>query len=65
MNAKTLPATQFQSVQKFIDKIVKEHNFNKDELSLIFSQIKLKVAEKPKKGKKSKPKSSETNHDME
>jgi membrane-bound lytic murein transglycosylase B len=56
MNAKTLPATQFQSVQKFIDKIVKEHNFNKDELSLIFSQIKLKVAEKPKKGKKSKPK---------
>ncbi|EEZ79668.1 MAG: lytic murein transglycosylase B [Candidatus Thioglobus sp.] len=50
-----MPATQFKSVQKFINKIVKEHQFNKDELSLLFSQIKLKVAEKPKPGAKPGP----------
>ncbi len=56
VNAKTLSATQFKSVHNFIDKIVKKHNFNKDELILIFSQIQLKVPEKRKPGTKSKPK---------
>ncbi|TEU22050.1 MAG: lytic murein transglycosylase B [Gammaproteobacteria bacterium] len=57
--AKTLPATQFKSTQNFINKMVKEHSFNQDELLLIFSTIELTVAEKTKKKakKKKKPKS--------
>ncbi len=48
-SAKTLPATQFKSTQNFINKMVSEHRFNKDELLLIFSTIELTVADKSKK----------------
>ncbi|SHN90065.1 Membrane-bound lytic murein transglycosylase B precursor [Bathymodiolus heckerae thiotrophic gill symbiont] len=55
--AKTLPATSFQTTHTFIDKMVKDHNFDKNELRLIFSKVNLIVADKnPKlKKKKSKP----------
>lgn len=49
VSAKTLPATQFKSTQNFINKMAKEHRFNKDELLLIFSTIELTVADKSKK----------------
>ena len=59
ISAKTLPATQFKSTQNFINKMVKEHRFNKNELMLIFSKIELTIADKSKEKikKKKKPKS--------
>ncbi len=57
ISAKTLPATQFKSTQNFINKMVKEHRFNKNELMLIFSKIELMIAEKSKKKIKKKKKS--------
>jgi len=49
VSAKTLPATQFKSTQNFINKMVKEHHFNQNELLLIFSTIELTAADKTKK----------------
>ena len=59
ISAKTLPATQFKSTQNFINKMVKEHRFIKNELMLIFSKIELTIADKSKEKikKKKKPKS--------
>jgi membrane-bound lytic murein transglycosylase B len=58
--AKTLPAIQFQATHNFINKMVENHQFEKSELLLIFSQINLIVADKKigkiKKKSKSKPK---------
>ncbi|SFV81619.1 Membrane-bound lytic murein transglycosylase B precursor [hydrothermal vent metagenome] len=56
ISAKTLPATQFKSTQNFINKMVKEHRFNKNELMLIFSKIELTIADKSKKKIKIKKK---------
>ncbi len=44
--AKTLPATNFQTTHNFIDKMVKQHRFDKNQLLFIFSKVELKVAEK-------------------
>ncbi|SMN15096.1 Membrane-bound lytic murein transglycosylase B precursor [uncultured Candidatus Thioglobus sp.] len=55
--AKTLPATNFQTTHIFIDKMVKDHNFDKNELRLIFSKVNLIVADKSLKSKKKKIKS--------
>ncbi len=52
--AKTLPATNFQATHNFINKMVNNHQFNKDELMIIFSKIELTLAEKKKKRKKEK-----------
>ncbi len=53
-SAKELPATYFKVTQSFIDKMVKKHNFNKDELTAIFYSIKLKTADKNIKNKQKK-----------
>ncbi|MEO1940683.1 MAG: hypothetical protein ABGX60_02280, partial [Candidatus Thioglobus sp.] len=57
--AEALPATNFQVTHNFINKMAKDHHFNKDELHLIFSKVNLIVADKnpkpSKKRKKSKP----------
>lgn len=53
--AQTLPATQFKSTQNFIDKMVKKHSFDKNELHAIFATVKLTVAKKTAK-KTKKPK---------
>ncbi len=47
--SKTLPATHFKSTQSFINKMVKDHGFNKNELLIIFSKINLAFADKTKK----------------
>jgi len=47
--AKTLPATDFQATHNFINKMVSEHHFNKNELLSIFSKVNLIVAEKKQK----------------
>lgn len=47
--AKTLPATDFQATHNFINKMVSEHHFNKNELLSIFSKVNLIVAEKKAK----------------
>ncbi|BBB22789.1 membrane-bound lytic murein transglycosylase B [Abyssogena phaseoliformis symbiont OG214] len=52
--AKTLPATNFQATHNFINKMVKNHQFNKDELLFIFSKIELTLADKNQKKKKPK-----------
>jgi membrane-bound lytic murein transglycosylase B len=56
--AKTLPATDFQATHNFINKMVSEHHFNKNELLSIFSKVNLIVAEKKQKltAKKTKSK---------
>jgi membrane-bound lytic murein transglycosylase B len=54
--AKTVPATYFKTTQDFIDKMVKEHNFNRKELTLIFSTVTFKIADKPTNKKKKKVK---------
>lgn len=54
--AKKIPATNFKITHNFINKMVQKHNFNKDELLLIFSQIDLKINDKNKKIKAVKPK---------
>ena len=56
ISAKTLPATQFKSTQNFINKMVKEHRFIKNELMLIFSKIELTIADKSKEKIKKKKK---------
>ena len=56
ISAKTLPATHFKSTQNFINKMVKDHHFIKNELLLIFSKIELTVADKTKKKTIKKPK---------
>ncbi len=59
ISAKTLPATNFQATHNFIKKMVKDYQFNKDELNFIFSKVKLVIADKnsttTKKKVKSKP----------
>lgn len=56
LSAKTLPATDFQVTHNFIKQMVEKHQFNERQLLLIFSQIKLTVADKPKfKKTKKKP----------
>lgn len=55
ISAKIVPATYFKTTQNFIDKMVKKHNFSKDELLTIFSTIKFQIANKPIKKKKVKP----------
>ncbi|MBW5290283.1 MAG: Membrane-bound lytic murein transglycosylase B precursor [Candidatus Ruthia sp. Asou_11_S2] len=52
--AKTLPATNFQATHDFINRMVKNHQFNKDELLFIFSKIELTLADKNQKTKKPK-----------
>ena len=56
VSAKTLPATHFKSTQNFIQKMVKEHQFDKKELLFIFSKIKLTIAKKGGKNKTKPPK---------
>lgn len=56
VSAKTLPATQFKATNAFIDKMVKKHNFDKDELTAIFHHIKFKIADKSTKKKQKKTK---------
>lgn len=56
VSAKIVPATYFKSTQNFIDKMVKEHNFSKNELLSIFSTVKFKIADKDTKKKKKKAK---------
>ncbi len=56
VSAKTLPATHFKSTQNFIQKMVKEHQFDKNELLFIFSKIKLTIAKKGGKNKTKAPK---------
>jgi len=56
VSAKTLPATHFKSTQNFIQKMVKEHQFDKNELLFIFSKIKLTIAKKGGKNKTKPPK---------
>lgn len=56
INAKTLPATSFSVVNNFIDEMVKKHNFDKQELHILFSKVELKVREKPKPRTSKKPK---------
>jgi len=55
--AKTQPATNFQVTHNFINKMVKEHQFNKTELLAIFSKINLVLAEDRPKSAAKKPKS--------
>ncbi len=52
--AKTLPATNFQTTHNFIDKMVKQHRFDKNQLLFIFSTVGLKVAEKKSSKKPTK-----------
>lgn len=56
VSAKIVPATYFKSTQNFIDKMVKEHDFSKDELLIIFSSVKFQIADKNIKNKKKKVK---------
>lgn len=58
VSAKIVPATYFKSTQNFIDKMVKEHDFSKDELLSIFSTVKFKIVDKDTKKKKKKVKRS-------
>lgn len=53
-HAKTIPSTNFKSVQEFIDRMVNEHSFSKRELNIIFSTVELVVPEKPSAIKKPK-----------
>lgn len=57
--AESLPATNFQVTHNFINKMVKKHHFDKQELQFIFSKTSLVVAKKTAKSTKtkSKPKS--------
>jgi len=56
ISAKILPATHFQSTQNFINKMVQQHHFNKNELLFIFSKVNLTFVKKNNKSKsKSKP----------
>jgi membrane-bound lytic murein transglycosylase B len=59
VSAKTLPATHFKSTQNFIQKMVKEHRFDKNELLFIFSKIKLTIARKNSKNQ-TKPSKKKT-----
>ncbi len=43
VEANRLPSTNFKSVQEFINRMVKEHNFSRKELVTIFSQVSLRV----------------------
>lgn len=45
--SKIVPATQFKSTQNFINEMVTKHNFDKNELTTIFHNIKFKIASKP------------------
>lgn len=54
--SKTVPATQFKSMQNFINEMVKKHNFDKNELTTIFHSIKFKITDKPVKKKLKKAK---------
>ncbi len=56
VSAKTLPATHFKSTQNFIQKMVKGHQFDKNELLFIFSKINLTIAKKGIKNKTKLPK---------
>ena len=56
VSAKTLPATHFKSTQNFIQKMVKGHQFDKNELLFIFSKINLTIAKKGVKNKTKLPK---------
>ena len=56
VSAKTLPATHFKSTQNFIQKMVEKHQFDKNELLLIFSKIEFTVAKKDSKNKVKPPK---------
>jgi membrane-bound lytic murein transglycosylase B len=55
--AKKIPATNFQVTHDFIKKMVEEHQFDKDELKIIFSQVNLVFADKNLKTSKRKTKS--------
>lgn len=52
VSAKTVPSTHFKTTQKFIDKMVKQHDFNRNELLTIFETVKFKIADKSAKKKK-------------
>lgn len=56
---KTKLATEYESVNKFINTMVSEHNFNKQDLLTLFSQVKFSVWTKstiaPRKRPKKKP----------
>ncbi len=54
--AKTLPATDFKITHEFINTMVKNHQFDKNELLAIFSKVNLIVADKNKKTLKKKTK---------
>ncbi len=54
--AKTLPATNFKITHDFINTMVKNHQFDKNELLAIFSKVTLIVADKSKKTLKKKTK---------
>ncbi|SMN14273.1 Membrane-bound lytic murein transglycosylase B precursor [uncultured Candidatus Thioglobus sp.] len=54
LDKKTLPATDFKITQNFIEKMVKKHNFDKNELRSIFSTIRFVVVDKFAKKKQVK-----------
>jgi membrane-bound lytic murein transglycosylase B len=57
VSAKKIPATNFQVTHDFIKKMVEEHQFDKDELKIIFSKVNLVFADKNLKVSKRKTKS--------
>jgi membrane-bound lytic murein transglycosylase B len=63
VTAESLPATNFQTTHNFIDKMVKEHHFDKQELQFIFSKISLIVAKKTTQPVKAKTKSKSLSWD--
>ena len=54
VSAKIVPATYFKTTQNFIDKMVKKHDFNRDELLTIFATVKFKITDKSIKKKDKK-----------
>ncbi len=49
VSAKIVPVTQLKSMQNFINKMVEKHDFEKAELNIIFSSVKLEIIDKPVK----------------
>ncbi|MDC9714384.1 MAG: lytic murein transglycosylase B [Gammaproteobacteria bacterium] len=54
LDKKTLPATDFKITQNFIEKMVKKHNFDENELRSIFSTIEFVIVDKSAKKKRVK-----------
>ncbi len=54
--AQTISAHKLQTVQNFINEMVNQHHFDKNQLNLLFSQVQIKLLEKSKNKTTKKPK---------